>query len=76
MADTELQKAFAALAEAFKQTQGQLNENLGTVQQQIDQLKEKIVLLTGQLQTLEHDKGAIKDMHKRYSDKESGAVEF
>lgn len=78
MAESELEKAFAALADVFSLTESEINEEINVIQQQIQELKERIVQLNGKQQTLAHDRESISEMFNRYSATDTGAanVEF
>jgi hypothetical protein len=65
-AESELEKAFATLAEALSLTESEITEEINVIQQQIQDLKERIVALNGKQQTLAHDKDSIAEMFKRY----------
>jgi aspartyl/asparaginyl beta-hydroxylase (cupin superfamily) len=77
-AENELEKAFSTLAEALNLTESEIGEEIKVIQQQIQDLKERIVQLNGQQQTLAHDKESISEMFNRYCATETGApkVEF
>ncbi|MBX9687245.1 MAG: hypothetical protein K2X27_11120 [Candidatus Obscuribacterales bacterium] len=66
MAETELEKAFGTLAEALTLTETEIGEEINIIQQQIEQLQERIVELNGRQQTLSHDRESIAEMYKRY----------
>lgn len=76
--ESDLEKAFASLAEALGVSEAEITEEIKVIQQQIQELKERIVALNGKQQTLTHDKAAISEMFNRYCDTENGAskVEF
>ncbi|MBY0359969.1 MAG: hypothetical protein K2W82_18340 [Candidatus Obscuribacterales bacterium] len=76
MAESELEKAFGTLAQAFSLTESEIGEEISVVQQQIDQLKERIVELNTRQQTLVHDRDSISEMYQRYCDTAGQAVEF
>jgi chromosome segregation ATPase len=78
-AESELEKAFGTLAEALTLTESEIREEINVIQQQIQDLKERIVQLNTKQQTLSHDRDAISEMFDRYCDTETGAaskVEF
>ncbi len=77
-AETELEKAFGTLAEALSLTESEISEEINVIQQQIQELKDRIVQLNGKQQTLAHDKQSISEMFGRYVATENGApkVEF
>lgn len=72
-ADNELEKAFGTLAEALTLTESEITEEIKVIQQQIQELKERIVQLNGKQQTLSHDKESITEMFNRYCATETGA---
>lgn len=77
MAETEIERAFATLAEAFSITENEINEEVTLVEQQIEELKERIISLNEKQQTLAHDREAISEMYNRYCSDNSGpTVEF
>ena len=78
MAESELEKAFSTLAEALTLTETEINEEINAIQQQIQELKDRITQLGGQQQTLAHDRESISEMLNRYCATETGAskVEF
>lgn len=78
MAESELEKAFSTLAEALTLTESEITEEINVIQQQIQELKERIVQLNGKQQTLAHDRESISEMFNRYCATETGAstVEF
>ena len=77
MAETEIEQAFSTLADAFSITENEINEEIGLVEQQIEELKERILQLNEKQQTLAHDREAISEMYNRYcTDNGGSAVEF
>jgi hypothetical protein len=78
MAESELEKAFATLADALTLTETEITEEVNVIQQQIVELKERILALNGKQQTLAHDRESISEMFNRYCATETGApkVEF
>lgn len=72
-AETELEKAFGTLADALALTESEISEEINVIQQQIQELKDRIVQLNGKQQTLSHDKESISEMFKRYVATENGA---
>lgn len=77
MAESELEKAFGTLAEALTLTETEIGEEISIIQQQIEQLKERIVELNGRQETLVHDRNSIDEMYKRYVNTADGKpVEF
>ncbi|HEY9788382.1 MAG TPA: hypothetical protein V6D17_23535 [Candidatus Obscuribacterales bacterium] len=80
MADSELEKAFSTLAQALTLTESEITEEISVIEQQIQDLKERIIQLNGKQQTLAHDRESIADMFNRYRDTGGGAsttpVEF
>lgn len=80
MVESELEKAFSTLAQAFTLTETELTEEITVIEQQIINLKDRIEQLNGKQQTLAHDKSSIEEMFSRYCATEGGAgqpkVEF
>lgn len=74
MADNELEKAFGTLADVLTLTETEIGEEINVIQQQIEQLKDRIVELNGRQQTLAGDRESIAEMYKRYCGENS--VEF
>ncbi|HEY9676524.1 MAG TPA: hypothetical protein V6C76_00880 [Drouetiella sp.] len=74
MAESELEKAFGTLAEALTLTETEITEEVNVIQQQIQELKDRIVQLNGKQQTLSHDKASISEMFNRYCATDSGAT--
>lgn len=66
MAEGELEKAFATLTEALTLTETEINEEIKVIEQQVGELKERIIQLNGKQQTLAHDRESITDMLNRY----------
>ena len=66
MAETELEKAFGTLAEALTLTETEIGEEINVIQQQIEQLQERIIELNSRQGTLSHDRESIEEMYKRY----------
>lgn len=66
MAETELEKAFGTLAEALTLTETEIGEEIIIIEQQIEQLQERIVELNTRQGTLSHDRESIAEMYKRY----------
>ncbi|MBY0551667.1 MAG: hypothetical protein K2W95_30570 [Candidatus Obscuribacterales bacterium] len=63
---TEIEKAFGTLAEVLTMTETEIGEEINLVQQQIEQLKERIIELNTRQATLSHDRESIAEMYKRY----------
>ena len=76
MAETELEKAFATLADALTVNETEISEEIKAIVQQIEQLKDRITELNGRQQTLSDDRQSIEQMYKRYCDEDSNPVEF
>lgn len=73
MADSELEKAFATLAQALTLTETEITEEITVIEQQINELKERILQLNTKQQTLAHDKESITEMFNRYTATDGGA---
>jgi hypothetical protein len=71
MAENELEKAFGTLANALTLTETEITEEIKLIEQQILELKERVIQLNGTQQTLAHDKQSITEMFGRYT---SGAA--
>lgn len=67
MAVSELEKAFGTLTEALDLTESEITEEIKIIEQQIAELKERIVELHGKQETLAHDRESISEMVSRYS---------
>jgi len=66
MAENELEKAFGTLAQALTLTESEINEEIKVIEQQIEELKDRVVQLNGRQQTLSHDRQSITEMFNRY----------
>lgn len=66
MAQSELEKAFQTLTEALGLSEEETIEEIKLIEEQINELRERIVELNGKQQTLSHDRQAISDMVERY----------
>lgn len=67
MADSKLDQAFSTLADAFTHTESEIVEEVKVIEQQIEDLKGRIVELNGKQDTLAHDRQAIEEIYTRYS---------
>ncbi len=78
MPETEIERAFATLAEAFTSTEGQIVEEIAALEQQIEELKGRIIELHGKQETLANDRSTIQEMYNKYCGGDGGgqAVEF
>jgi chromosome segregation ATPase len=74
MAESELEKAFTTLAEALTLTETEINEEVNAINQQIQELKDRIIQLNGQQQTLTHDRTSISEMYARYQTGSTGTT--
>ena len=74
MAESELEKAFTTLAEALTLTETEINEEVNAINQQIQELKDRIIQLNGQQQTLTHDRTSISEMYARYQTGSAGTT--
>lgn len=74
MAVSELESAFGTLSEALNMTETEINEEIRIIEQQIHELKARIVELTGKQETLAHDRESISEMVNRYCASEGGGV--
>ena len=75
MVESELEKAFSTLAQAFTLTESELTEEITVIEQQIIDLKDRIAQLNGKQQTLAHDKSSIEEMFSRYCATEGSAAQ-
>jgi hypothetical protein len=66
MAENELEKAFGTLAGALTLTESEISEEIKVIEQQIEELKDRVVQLNGRQQTLSHDRQSITEMFNRY----------
>jgi uncharacterized protein involved in exopolysaccharide biosynthesis len=66
MAESELEKAFGTLSEALTLTESEISEEIKLIEQQVQELQEKVVELNGRQQTLSRDRQAISEMFDRY----------
>ena len=66
MAENELEKAFGTLAQALTLTESEISEEIKVIEQQIEELKDRVVQLNGRQQTLSHDRQSITEMFNRY----------
>jgi uncharacterized protein involved in exopolysaccharide biosynthesis len=66
MAENELEKAFGTLAQALTLTESEISEEVKVIEQQIEELKDRVVQLNGRQQTLSHDRQSITEMFNRY----------
>jgi len=73
MAVSELERAFGTLSDALNLTESEITEEIKIIQQQIEELKTRIVELTGKQETLAHDRLSISEMVERYCATEDGA---
>lgn len=79
MGENELEKAFETLAEAFTLTESEIHEEISVIEQQIEELKDRIVELNGHKENLAHDKDTLSQMYERYAQPDGGKkskVEF
>ena len=78
MAESELEKAFQTLSDALTLSETEISEEVKVIEQQIEELKDRIVQLNAKQETLSHDRESISEMFSRYCATEGGAqkVEF
>lgn len=67
MAETELSKAFETLTDALAMTETEITEEVKVIEQQIEELKDRIIQLNAKQDTLAHDKLSISEMFSRYA---------
>lgn len=65
--DNELGKAFETLTEALTMTETEITEEIKVIEQQIEELRDRIVQLNAKQDTLSHDKQSISEMFSRYA---------
>lgn len=73
MAESELEKAFETLADALTLTESEITEEVKVIEQQIQELKDRIVELNTKQEALAHDKDSLTEMFSRYSATDGGA---
>lgn len=66
MAESELEKAFQTLNTALNVSEAESTEEIKLVEEQINELRERIGELHGKQQTLAHDRESISEMVQRY----------
>jgi len=66
MAESELEQAFQTLNTALNVSEAESTEEIKLIEEQINELKERIVELNGKKQTLAHDRESISEMVQRY----------
>lgn len=74
MAESELEKAFETLADALTLTESEITEEVKVIEQQIQELKDRIVELNTKQEALAHDKDSLTEMFSRYSATDGGAI--
>lgn len=67
MAESELENAFQTLSDALTLTETEITEEIKVIEQQIEELKDRIVQLNAKQDTLSHDKQSISEMFSRYA---------
>jgi DNA-binding protein H-NS len=66
MAGSELENAFNTLAEALTLTETEVTEEIKVIEQQIAEMKNRILELNGRQEVLAHDRQSIAEMFDRY----------
>jgi hypothetical protein len=66
MAESELENAFTTLTEAFALTETEVLEEVKVIEQQITEMKNRILELNGRQEVLAHDRQSIAEMFERY----------
>jgi hypothetical protein len=66
MAGNELEKALQTLTDALDLSEAETTEEIKLVDEQINELREKIIELKGKQETLAHDRTSISEMFQRY----------
>lgn len=67
LAESELENAFQTLSDALTLTETEITEEVKVIEQQIEELKERIIQLNAKQDTLAHDKQSISEMFSRYA---------
>ena len=68
---SDIEKAFGTLAEVLTLSEEEVGEEINIIQQQIEQLKDRIIELNTRQATLAHDRGSIAEMYQRYCQSEN-----
>ncbi len=78
MAETELEKAFETLTIALTMSETEISEEIKVIEQQIEELRDRIIQLNTKQDTLTHDRESISEMFSRYCATGNGApkIEF
>ncbi len=71
MAESELEQAFQTLNAALNLSEAESTEEIKIIEEQINELRERIVELNGKQQTLAHDRQSISEMVQRYVSEDS-----
>ncbi len=66
MAGNELEKAFQTLTDALDLSEAETTEEIKLVEEQVNELREKIIELKGKQEILAHDRTSISEMFQRY----------
>lgn len=66
MAESELENAFTTLTEALTLTETEVSEEIAVIEQQITEMKNRILELSGRQEVLAHDRQSIAEMFERY----------
>jgi chromosome segregation ATPase len=66
MAGNELEKALQTLTDALDLSEAETTEEIKLVDEQINELREKIIELKGKQEILAHDRTSISEMFQRY----------
>jgi chromosome segregation ATPase len=67
LTESELGKAFQTLSDALTMTETEITEEVSVIEQQIEELKDRIIQLNAKQDTLSHDKQSISEMFSRYA---------
>jgi len=66
-AESELERAFQTLSDALTMSETEITEEIKVIEQQIEELKDRIIQLNAKQDTLSHDKQSISEMFSRYA---------
>ena len=67
LVERELENAFQTLSDALTLTETEITEEIKVIEQQIEELKDRIIQLNAKQDTLAHDKQSISEMFSRYA---------
>jgi hypothetical protein len=70
MAESELEQAFQTLNSALNVSEAESTEEIKVIEEQINELRERVVELHGKQQTLIHDREALSEIVQRYQNED------